>query len=500
MRFGMAYATRRPQCIAECVNMWTDRAYRPDRVQWCVGVDVGDSETAGEAARLGMDVSGEPGSPSAVRAWNAACHAMMFRDPPDALLAISDDFVPPHRWDVGLEEAILRSGRTDYVVHVHDGGEGTLCTLPVVSAERYRVFGFFYHPGYESMFCDTELTARAFLDGSLIDARHLLFEHMHPCQSKRPKDGVDAEHSSQARWDTGKALFTKRMLAGFPRVGVEVEDLPARTERYCASLQVTRDDICLKSTVHRLLLDGVRNFAFNCPKQHWDGSTVSKSDSDQVIDIAKFLVDHGGHYVRVFQDNLAPFFFPGCSRAQLETNYRNSCLDRLRGLGFGEQLIIDGDEILLPRALAQVDWYVRWFNPTTAALHGVPVAGLPGVAIDGATDRILVYMGSRDKWRDVRSPHHPTMDIARAGVLHLSAVRRSVEEIVAKMRKSGHYDDPEYHFEDWIERVLPALAPGQTNVHMYQDGSLWPRTREFTDDEWQAIPAELQPLMWRKEA
>ena len=226
---------------------------------------------------------------------------------------------------------------------------------------------------------------------------------------------------------------------------------------------------------------------------------MSQADKDSVIRVAQQVIEQGGWYVRVYQDSLTPFYSPGSSRGDVETRYRNFCLARLRDLGFEHQLIVDGDELYLPGALAALDWSVRWFKPTTAGMRGVPLVGIPAVAVEGATDRILGYIGGQDHWRNVRSPTQPMLDIDRIGVLHFSGVRRTREEIAEKMRKSGHYDDPDYDFEGWIYKTLPNLAPGQSNVHMYRDGSLWPRSRELTDAERAAIPPALWDLLWRTE-
>jgi hypothetical protein len=66
------------------------------------------------------------------------------------------------------------------------------------------------------------------------------------------------------------------------------------------------------------------------------------------------------------------------------------------------------------------------------------------------------------------------------------------------MKLSGHYDDKDYHFDEWIERVLPNLRPGMRNVHMFKDGSLWPLTREVTEAEWAAVPDVVKPMLLRE--
>ena len=498
MKYGLAYATKRAHCIAPVVAMWQRRAMNPEGVVICVGIDEGDwdCEQAAKAAGV-MVVAGH--EKNCVAAWNEAALYLSKQARVDQLLAISDDFVPPHHWDAALDDLLAENGNTRKgVIHVNDGGDGRLCTLPVIGSERYRRFGFLYYPGYESMFCDTELTARAQLDGVLIDGRHLLFEHLHPVNGKRPTDAVDKKHASQERWDRGKKLFNDRLMVGFPPHS-ESKDVPAvMADRYCASLQVTADDVCLQGTIEALFASGVRSFAFNVPLHHWDGSEVSKDDQDAIERAAAFAVQKGAYFVRVWKDSLAPFWFPGMSRQQLETGYRNSCLDRLRKLGFLHHLIVDGDEVWMPGTMAAVDYNVRWYGPNTLAVRGVPMLGLPAVAVEGAHDRILVYIGPDERWKCTRSPFTPTLDVELFGVLHFSGVRRTREEIVQKMKLSGHYDDKDYHFDEWIEKVLPNLRPGMRNVHMFKDGSLWPLTREVTDAEWAAVPAMVKPMLLRE--
>jgi hypothetical protein len=495
MKYGLAYPTRRAHCIAPVVKMWEDRAADKSRLTWCIGVDKKDYETEIAAGLRFVAYGGN----NYVQAANAAC-AKLADKGVDYLIVVSDDFIPPFHWDVALDRVIAENGNTtSAVLHVNDGGSGDLCTLPIVGINRYWRFGYMYHPSYESMFCDTELTARAQLDCSLVDARHLLFEHLHPVNKKRPMDAVDKAHASDARFARGKEIFQRRLAIGFPPDTDPTDRPPVMADRYVASLMVCRDDVCLGGVVEALFRDGVRSFAFNVPLHHWDGSEVSLTDRQQVRDVANELVKRGAHFVRVYEDSLAPFHFPGQARWRLETHYRNFNLQRLRALGFQHHLIVDGDELFMAGALAALDYNVRWHNPPTAALRGIPLVGLPAVAVEGATDRITCYIGNGETWRDIRSPHQPTLDVGVFGILHFSAVRRTREELIAKMRGSGHYDDADYRFEDWIANTLPNIKPGMVNVHMYRDGSLWPLARELKPEEWAAIPASVKPLLWKGE-
>lgn len=500
VKISLLYATRRPHCVASVVNMWDSRAGlgQPEIV---IAVDDNDAASQAQALPRAHKLVAVRQPHNCVHAWNDAAMASTG----ELLVVISDDFIPPYNWDVALLSALLEARaalkRDDLVLLVNDGLERTLCTLPVLTRQRFDRFGYVFFPGYESMFCDTELTARAQLDSVLVDARHILFEHLHHNAGRRAADAVDAVQASQDRWDSGKKLFGQRLADGFPPAGRPYDVPVHRLNRYVASIQVTRDDFCLLETCQRLLWDGVRNFAFNVPTTHWDGSKVSEEDKQQVLAIAEKLTQGGAQWVRVFYDSLADLFWPGMSRAKLETVYRNGCLTRLRRAGFEHLLVIDGDELFLPGALASVDRYVRWFGPSSLTVDAVPVLGLPGVPVGGTSGRetILCYVDHREKFKDVRSPENLALWLNRNCVIHFSAVRRTREEIITKMRRSGHYDDPDYHFEHWIEHVLPALAPGQNNVHMYKDGGLWPHTREFTAEEWQAIPSRLHPYLWRSD-
>ena len=66
------------------------------------------------------------------------------------------------------------------------------------------------------MFCDTEFTDVAYRYGVVIEAMHLLFEHLHPDCNKRSRDSNDVHHASKERWNSGETLYNSRKLHGFP--------------------------------------------------------------------------------------------------------------------------------------------------------------------------------------------------------------------------------------------------------------------------------------------
>lgn len=476
--FSLCYATRRPQCVKTVLDAWMTRADKPEAIEIIVAHDADQQPPEDSRARF---VVQRQTPYNCVRAWNLAAQESRG----DILVAVSDDFMPPWHWDT----AILHASPIGVeVIRVSDGGRSGLCTLPVVWRNWYRSRGFLFYPEYESMFCDTELTAHADQLGRLGDAPGLLFEHLHPTFNTRAADDVDRAHSSNERFRRGQQVFLRRLLDGFdtPQPIPAAEFLP-----YCALLQVTQNDFCLGEVCARLLAEGVRNFGFCVPNQYWDREPVPEQGPAEVAAVAADLIAHGAHFARVWRDDLWPHFRPGMRRNILETRYRNFCLERVRRLGFDHLLIVDGDELWRPGTLTKLHRAVQFYRPTSACVDGTPLIGHPAVAVDGARDKILLYLGGAEQFRDVRAPEHATLALPLNGVFHFSAVRGSRAKIAAKMRRSGHYDDREYHFEAWINDVLPNLRPGLSNVHMHRDGSLWPLTRAVTAAELTEIPHSL---------
>lgn len=87
-------------------------------------------------------------------------------------------------------------------------------TIPIMNRALYDKLGYFWHPGYKSMFVDEDLYWTAKKLGALKLCPHLKFEHQHVSVGKAQDD--ETYRRSAANWDQGKALFAKRKAAGFP--------------------------------------------------------------------------------------------------------------------------------------------------------------------------------------------------------------------------------------------------------------------------------------------
>lgn len=131
------------------------------------------------------------------------------------LLYLSDDFKCFDNWAVAVEQEFKKhSGPT--LVKVDDCLQKfhvPVLTIPVMNRECYEQLGYFWHPGYKSMFVDEHLYWRSKKLGFLKFAPHLKFEHQHVSVGKSEDD--ETYRRSAANWDQGKALFAKHRAGGF---------------------------------------------------------------------------------------------------------------------------------------------------------------------------------------------------------------------------------------------------------------------------------------------
>lgn len=134
----------------------------------------------------------------------------------DILIYLSDDFDCPKDWQWLIENEFEKyTGPT--LIKVDDclqRFDVAVLTIPMINRALYDRLGYFWHPGYKSMFCDEHLYWRTRKLGALRFAPQLKFEHKHVSVGKAQDD--ETYRRSAANWDQGKALFTQHKAAGFP--------------------------------------------------------------------------------------------------------------------------------------------------------------------------------------------------------------------------------------------------------------------------------------------
>jgi glycosyltransferase involved in cell wall biosynthesis len=218
--FSICYATRRSWCIKTVIGDWLEKASNRKSVEFIIGVDADDRASIESGKEVCRHVGNthlliQSSAPfNCIKAWNATAKMSKGK----VLVMISDDFVPPKNWDSQLVALQPNWINESWVVRVNDCNNSTTnkpFTLPILTRVRYEKLGYVFWPEYESLFSDTEFGEHAKLDGVVIDARTLLFEHLHHTCYKRKQDAVDSAHSSDERWDSGKAIYNRREACGF---------------------------------------------------------------------------------------------------------------------------------------------------------------------------------------------------------------------------------------------------------------------------------------------
>jgi glycosyltransferase involved in cell wall biosynthesis len=506
--FSLAYTSVRAASVVPVINAWRSSATGRHPIEVVIAVDGNGQATLAEARKVPeARVLIQPEPPfNCVKGWNLAASATTGK----VIIAVADDFRPCPAWDEKL--FTLRTGwmDEDYAVHVEDGYVHDLMVLAIITRKRYERFGYLFYPGYESVFCDTELTEVAYREGRVLDAKHIFIEHQHPDCNKRPRDGHDLLHASKERWARGELLFNFRKSQNFPN-DLKPEPVksdptsPAPTsayDGYAAYIQANRDDLCLAEVVDRLFDEGLRHFFFCVPDTYWSGRPTKPEEMQQVFTVADAVVRRGADaWKRVFC--VADYRFPGDSRITVETRVRNDALAWVRQHGFLNIAVVDSDELWPRGCLALIKERVDRLNPAAISLPMIPVVGFPGYPIEGATDRVIAYVGQSCIFRDCRTPIGPVCYENGATVYHFTSTRRSMEETINKHRESGHFDDPSYDTEWWIKNALPHIRPGfqpawpdgRRGIHWFKTYQIWPAVRSWTETDLRHIPDTIRPYL-----
>jgi hypothetical protein len=128
----------------------------------------------------------------------------------NVLIVVSDDFDCPFHWDEGLLKAL--EGKEDFVAKTHDGLQPFIVTLPVMDRKYYERFRYIYNPVYQHMFCDTELTAVAYMLGKM-EYVAITFPHHHYTTGRNKRDAINIKND--ATWAAGEAIYKHRQGINF---------------------------------------------------------------------------------------------------------------------------------------------------------------------------------------------------------------------------------------------------------------------------------------------
>lgn len=198
----------RPQQAYDTAKEWLKKAGGVE-VQHLLSVDFSDKELNGYRKLFAMPIINH--NDSVVEATNKVAKYATG----DILIYLSDDFKCPDNW-AGLVQKEFEGENRPLLLKVDDCLQPfnvAVLTIPMMNRQLYEKLGYFWHPGYKSMFCDEDLYWTVKKIGAMKLAPHLKFEHCHVSVGKAKDD--ETYRNSAKNWDQGKALFRRRKDEGF---------------------------------------------------------------------------------------------------------------------------------------------------------------------------------------------------------------------------------------------------------------------------------------------
>lgn len=226
MKITLLHPSRGRSAQAHIVrNNWLQLSSKKHEIEHILGVDESDPDKA-EYIRL---FKNDPlstliiaNNDTVVQATNAIAQYAEG----SILIYLSDDFDCPRNWD----DLIVRSVERLVPHHVEQVKQPLwllkvddllqenwkdVLTIPIMSHSLYRELGYFWHPGYKSMFVDQDLYHTVNNMGVLYQDTSLKFEHKHCSAGKSANDAT--YQRSANNWDQGLAFYKQRQKQKFKR-------------------------------------------------------------------------------------------------------------------------------------------------------------------------------------------------------------------------------------------------------------------------------------------
>lgn len=215
MKITLLHPSRKRSVKAfETMSNWLTKISGDNSIEYILSIDNDDPQMIDYIRLFRSHKIIISDNKNVVQATNAAAKAALDSD---ILVYLSDDFDCPDMWDELIVDAVKGHMDKEWLLKVNDCLQqfhvGVL-TIPIMSTKLYRKLGYFWHPGYASMFVDEDLYWTTKNNNWLLFAPQLKFPHLHCSIGKATRD--ETYIRSEANWDQGKAFFAKRKQEGFP--------------------------------------------------------------------------------------------------------------------------------------------------------------------------------------------------------------------------------------------------------------------------------------------
>lgn len=204
MRLLIKFPTRnRSKKFFEVLDLYYKNLNNIDLTEFCISIDEDDLSMNNEDVLSILDnyenlTTFISNSKSKIQAINADLEDM---ENWDIVLLASDDMIPQIKGydDIIRENMVRNYPDTDGVLWFFDGNRRDLNTLCILGKKYYDRFGYIYHPGYKSFYCDDEFTqvANRLKKQTFID--QIIIRHEHP-DIPQYRDRLDESYSKNHKY------------------------------------------------------------------------------------------------------------------------------------------------------------------------------------------------------------------------------------------------------------------------------------------------------------
>jgi hypothetical protein len=217
-KISLIHATRgRCKQAVEARRLWFNKAKNPDAIEHIFGLDIDDQHASFLSVHNHVVTNGKGGC---VAAWNLAA----MKSQGEVLVQLSDDWNPPMHWDEIILNAIGDTSKSA-VLAISDGHrtDDLLC-MAILTRKRYQDQGYMFYHEFFSVFSDNYFTHMAYKDGVVIQARDIVFEHLHPAFGKAEMDATYARSNDSKHYKDGEKIY-RLLLEGVSDTGVFCSEL-----------------------------------------------------------------------------------------------------------------------------------------------------------------------------------------------------------------------------------------------------------------------------------
>jgi hypothetical protein len=194
---------QRPAKLKSTLQLYVSKSERKNNVHYMITLDENDPTATKEFVQSLKNIHPNINvilgqSTSKISACNRDMTSEIVENY-DIFLLASDDMIPKIQgWDIKISDTMNSVFPCyDGVLHFNDGFcEKRLNTMCILGREYYKLFNYFYHPDYISLWCDNEFTDMSINLKKCYYENLVIFKHEHPANLKVSQDALYKKNES----------------------------------------------------------------------------------------------------------------------------------------------------------------------------------------------------------------------------------------------------------------------------------------------------------------